>query len=87
MNTRTDEILTRHLMASLIRQNVDDATHTANVLIEFEKDSARRLAEALLALDAAIDNSPVIDRRLLDLQASLAATFELAERYVRERSE
>jgi hypothetical protein len=58
------------LLAAIVQRNVDDAAFTADALIEFEKGSAIRLAKALLALDAALDASPVIDRRLLDLQAS-----------------
>jgi hypothetical protein len=84
MSTGLGQAAGRDLLAALVQQNVDDAAFTTNALIEFERGSAIRLAKALLALDAALDNSPVIDRRLLDLQASLAATFELAERYARE---
>jgi hypothetical protein len=72
------------LVAAIVQRNVDDYTATTDALIEFEKGSARRLAKALLALEAAIDASQVVDRRLLDVQARFAATFELAERYVRE---
>jgi hypothetical protein len=72
------------LVAAIVQRNVDDYAATTDALIEFEKGSARRLAKALLAFDAAIEQSQVVDRRLLDVQARFAATFELAERYIRE---
>jgi hypothetical protein len=74
------------LVAALVAKNVDAAAWTADQLIEYEKTNAVKLAAALLALDAAIEACPVIDRRLLQAQDRLAPVMDLAEHYVAEES-
>jgi hypothetical protein len=74
------------LVATIVQANADDAARTTNLLFEYEKTNAVKLAAALLALDAAIEACPVIDRRLLQAQDRLAPVMDLAEHYVAEES-
>jgi hypothetical protein len=56
------------LVAAIVQRNVDDAAATSNAIIEFHKHRERVLAKALIALSDSVDQSQVVDRKLLRVQ-------------------
>jgi hypothetical protein len=74
------------LVAAIVQKNVDDAAATSNSIIDFHKRQSRELAEALVALSGAVDESQVVDRKLIRIQESYVVLHGLvtAERVLDE---
>lgn len=69
------------MLAAFVQRNVDDAANTARAIERHDKGVIGRLARAYLALVDAIDESPVVDRKVLALLDMQTDVIFLAARH------